>query len=146
HSSIKASPFELVHGRHARTPLCVSDQDLNLPPLYRNVDTPQRLFAKELSKKLELAFKTVYDNVKDFEENQNMQVFQEGDKVMLFNMALSSKNKPRKLAFDWLGPFIIEKKLSTTRFNVKDLSSDKLLENTHVSLIKPYFESDLLLV
>ena len=44
HASIQTSPFELVRGRLARTPPLIQNQEVKLPPLYRNSVTPQRHF------------------------------------------------------------------------------------------------------
>lgn len=146
HSSIKTNTFELVHGRKARQPVFVTDgeEDIKFPASYKNMGTPQLHFAKELLSKLNNAFKVVYNEMKSYESSQDHYVFKQGDKVLLFNMQLSTSKKPRKLAFDWYGPFIIESVLSNTRFNLKHEETGKKLSNMHVSLIKPFYECNLL--
>ncbi|KAG1040270.1 hypothetical protein G6F43_012316 [Rhizopus delemar] len=147
HTAIRSSPFELVHGRKARTPLFVTtDEDqINWPSKYRDADTPQLYFAKDLQKRLEKAFEIVYEEINTYEDPENFHRFQQNDQIMLFNMQLSSLNKPRKLAYDWFGPYTVKSELSKTRFDIEHVASKKTLKNIHVSLMKPYYESNLLL-
>ncbi|KAI8875519.1 hypothetical protein K501DRAFT_310369 [Backusella circina FSU 941] len=44
--------------------------------------------------------------------------------------ALTTKNKPRKLMFDWIGPYLVNKVNSTTTVTLKDIKSDKLVLNS----------------
>ncbi|KAG1032901.1 hypothetical protein G6F43_013663 [Rhizopus delemar] len=145
-SSIKSSPFELVHGRKPRHPAFITaeEEEIKFPADYKNMDTPQLHFAKELLKNLNEAFEVVYKQKKSYDNSQEYQAYKQGDKVFIFNMQLSTANKPRKLAFDWYGPFIIETILSNTRFNLKNMETGKKLSNIHVSLIKPFYECNLL--
>lgn len=140
HSSTRFAPFELVHGRLARTPLA-SINNHHQPKLYRNTPTPQSKFAKELQKDLEIAFEIVWRNkqVYDNETGNTTQEFQVGDKVLVYNNQLTKTNKPRKLSLDWYGPMVIVEALSKTRINLQD-SKNKKLNNVHISMTKPFFE------
>lgn len=121
HSSIEKSPFELVRGRRDRHPTFITDveDDIKLPAGYRNTDTPQFHFAKVLMSKLNDASQVVYQEIKKYGNDQEYHTFKQGDKVLTFNMKVSSTPKPRKLAFDWYGPLVIESSISNTRFNLK---------------------------
>lgn len=70
HVQIKTSPFELVHGRKACTPLYLTEEEqrLTYPSEYRNTDTPQLYFAKELSKQLKTTFDIVFEQMNKYEE------------------------------------------------------------------------------
>lgn len=59
-------------------------------------------------------------------------------------MQLSTTKKPRKLGYGWYGPFLIEQVVSKTRYNLKHLATGKTLKNMHVSLLKPFYEINLL--
>ncbi|KAI8881781.1 hypothetical protein K501DRAFT_188203 [Backusella circina FSU 941] len=141
HTSIKATPFELVHGRIARSPSFVDrqDNDIQWPDTYRGMETLQSFFAKELHNKLEQAFTDVYKTINEYEDSENKLEFNVGDKVMMFNMQLSSKNKPRKLAYDWVGSWSVVSELSITRFDLKN-NVGKKVQNIHISMIKPYYK------
>lgn len=138
HSSIKAIPFELVHGRTARTPLNPNVES-NLPSLYRGNKTPQRYFGDQLLENLQLAFDSVLEARKLYSK-EDIQVYQSGDKVMMFNFQLSTSRKPRKLSYDWLGPLRVTEVLSETRLNLKYCDSQKDVSNVHTSHLKPFYE------
>ncbi|KAG0750032.1 hypothetical protein G6F62_015026 [Rhizopus arrhizus] len=79
HSSIKTNTFELVHGRKARQPVFVTDgeEDIKFPASYRNMNTPQLHFAKELLSKLNNAFKVVYNETNLYGSSQDHYVFKQ---------------------------------------------------------------------
>ncbi|KAG0733958.1 hypothetical protein G6F66_012035 [Rhizopus arrhizus] len=145
HAQIKTSPFELVHGRKARTPLYLTEEEqrLTYPSEYRNMDTPQLYFAKELSKNLKTTFDIVFEQMNQYEEAPESYGYKNNEKVLVFNMQLSSSRNPRKLAYDWHGPFIVENVLSKTRYDLKQVSTGKILKNMHISLMKPFYEISL---
>ncbi|GAN05320.1 conserved hypothetical protein, partial [Mucor ambiguus] len=58
HHSTSYSPFELTHGRHARTPL-TSIAEQHSPAKYNDQHTPQSKFAADLKARLDIAFQTV---------------------------------------------------------------------------------------
>ena len=146
HSQIKTSPFELVHGRKARTPIYLTeeDQELHYSKQYRNTDTPQLHFAKELAKNLNTTFAFIHKHIKQYDEVSDSYGYKKGDKVLIFNMQFSTARKLRKLAYDWHGPFMVETVLSKTRYDLKQFSTGKILRNIHISLTKPFYEISLI--
>lgn len=94
---------------------------------------------------MEKAFEIVYEEINTYEDPENFHGFQQNDQIMLFNMQLFSPNKPRKLAYDWFGLYTVKSVLSKTRFDIEHVASKKILKNIHVSLMKPYYESNILL-
>lgn len=141
HSSLHFSPFELVHGRMARTPIATIDNNY-VPPQYRNTDTPQAHFAKALSKELHKAFQIVWDHQNQHTQNNlnNNPTYEIGQKIWVFNYKLSSQKHPRKFMYNWIGPFTITEKLSNTRFNITNDQTKKPTLNVHIDVTKPYIQ------
>ncbi|KAK4520564.1 uncharacterized protein ATC70_006441 [Mucor velutinosus] len=137
HHSIKTSPFELVHGRTARTPLSTIIPE-KLPDSYNEQDTPESHFAKQLQIKLQVTFEHVHKHLEKIYDNQKLTPqFEINDKVYIFNNRISTRNNPRKLQVDWIGPCTIQKVLSTTRYDVINDATGQKHKNTHVSFLKP---------
>ncbi|KAG0779371.1 hypothetical protein G6F22_010670 [Rhizopus arrhizus] len=136
HSTTHFTPFYLVHGRHPRTPLVTANEG----EIYDHYKSPPQEFAIELQKKLNCAFDAVDQFLINNNQVEKANTFKTGQKVLLFNQALSTKKKPRKLMFDWIGPFIITKINSKTTFNLKNEISSKLVINVHISRIKIFKE------
>lgn len=138
HASIQTSPFEVVHGRRARTPL-VGNTEVQLPPLYRNTTTPQRNFAEHLLENLTSAFDAILE-ARKLHMKEDIKTYELEEKVMLFNNKISGKRSPRKLAMDWSGPWLVTEVLSETRYNLKNEETSKCLQNIHSYHMKPFFE------
>ncbi|SAM00750.1 hypothetical protein [Absidia glauca] len=128
------TPFYLTHGRNPRTPLIVT-QEGHFVDHYKS---PSQQYAIDLQDRLNLAFDLV-DQLKE-NTNQLNQVnpYKIGDLVLVFNHAHTTKNKPRKLAFDWYGPLIVTSLISKSSCNLKYQESSKILKNVHVSRMKKY--------
>ncbi|CEP06963.1 hypothetical protein [Parasitella parasitica] len=142
HQATGYSPFDLVHGRVARTAQGVLKEE-NKPRLYRDTaETPQSSFASSLEKDLEVIFSLVYDKLSNSSHIPELHnVFKEGDLVYHFNTVISNKKKPRKLSVDWIGPMQVVMVLSRTRYDIKSLSpgSNKKFSNVHISLLKRHY-------
>lgn len=90
HHAIKTSPFELVHGRTARTPITTIKED-KLPDMFNNQETPESYFAKELNKRLEITFQHVHQHLDTLYNNSKaVKVFKVDDKVYVFNNRVST--------------------------------------------------------
>ncbi|KAI8889639.1 hypothetical protein K501DRAFT_170598, partial [Backusella circina FSU 941] len=108
--------------------------------LYRDsVITPQRHFANHLVKNLDLAFEAVLE-ARNLRAVEDIKVYKEQDKVMLFNNKISTSRKPRKLSLDWSGPWFITKVISSTRYDLKNCSTDQENLNIHSYYLKPFYE------
>jgi hypothetical protein len=90
---------------------------------------------------LNLAFEMVDNMTKttDYKDKENL--YKIGGNVLLFNQSLSSSKKPRKLMFDWLGPFIVTSVNSKSVVNLKDALSNKSIINVHISRLKKFNDS-----
>ncbi|KAL9550036.1 hypothetical protein MBANPS3_004929 [Mucor bainieri] len=134
---IKTSPFELVHGRKACTPLSSIKPD-KIPLKYRDNETPESNFAKQLQDKLKTTFEHIHQHLKKcYEQNTSNDYFQLNAKVYIFNSCTSTCNNPRKLQADWIGPYTVIKVHSKTRFDIVNDSTGQKYKNTHVSFLKP---------
>lgn len=138
------SPFEIVHGRNARTTQ-VAMKDKNKPKLYRDTAaTPQSNFAAALKQDVDAIFEHVYTKSSTLQDDQGkVNALQVGDLVYLFNTAISTKRKPRKLSMDWLGPMkVIKVNSSTPRYDVLEHGTrlKKKHLNVHISMLKKHHE------
>ncbi|SAM06102.1 hypothetical protein [Absidia glauca] len=131
------TPFYLTHGRNPRTPLIVT-QEGHFVDHYKS---PSQQYATDLQDRLNLAF-DLMDQLKA-NTNQLNQVnpYKIGDLVLVFNHAHTTKNKPRKLAFDWYGPLMVTSLISKSSCNLKYQESSKVLKNVHVSRLKSIIQS-----
>jgi hypothetical protein len=135
HSTTHHTPFYLVHGRTPRTPLCITDSG----KFFTHYQSPPQQFASELQDRLNTAFDLVDQYlIQTPNEAPKFNPFSLGQMVWLFNQTLSSKNKPRKLMFDWYGPYTVSQVKSKTTVDLKSQDSKKLLFNIHVSRLKAH--------
>ncbi|KAI8379046.1 hypothetical protein BD560DRAFT_421743 [Blakeslea trispora] len=95
HVSTNHTPFFLTHGRHPRTPLVLSEQQ----KIFDHHYSPSQEFAIQLQDRLNQAFELV-DSLYKANVYQPKQKYQDGQKVLLLDQSLSTRNKPRKLKFD----------------------------------------------
>ncbi|CEP15289.1 hypothetical protein [Parasitella parasitica] len=137
HESTSFTPFYLVHGRFARYPLVKTNtmQDYDDDKL-----VPERKFANELQQRLNTAFDVVNNHFVSKEYNNQENPYQVGDQVLLFNTTLTSVKKPRKLQFDWSGPFQVIAVNSKSTVSLKQPGTNKRIHNVHVSRLKKYQE------
>ncbi|KAI8876950.1 hypothetical protein K501DRAFT_307621 [Backusella circina FSU 941] len=136
HTSTGFTPFYLTHGRHPRTPLVVAKEN----NIFEHYKSPPQQFAIELQERLNLAFDMVDEHFSKKLSNNKENAFKIGQKVLVFNQALTTKKKPRKLMFDWIGPFIITKINSRSSVDLKNINSNKVVLNVHISRIKRFEE------
>lgn len=132
HSSTGHTPFFLTHGRHPRTPLLISKQQI-----FDHYQSPPQEFAITLQETLNQAFDIV-DSLQPTNSNQQQTKYQQNQKVLLFDQSLSTKQKPRKLKLDWIGPFTITNVRSKSTVDMEHDQTKKLVYNVHISRIKPY--------
>lgn len=139
HSSTGFTPFFLVHGRHPRTPLITADEN----KIYDHYQSPPQEFAIDLQQRLNCAFEMVdhFLNAKQTQTQANP--FQVGQQVLVFNQSLSTKKKPRKLMFDWIGSFLVTSTNSKSSVDLKNINTNKIIKNIHVSRIKIFKQSNL---
>ncbi|KAG1062624.1 hypothetical protein G6F62_008005 [Rhizopus arrhizus] len=136
HEGTGFAPFYLVHGRHPKAPLV----NLGDQKIYEHYQSPSQQFTLDLQNRLNLAFEIVDNNLNNNEYKNKENPFQVNEKVLLFNQSLSSSKKPRKLMFDWLGPFIVTNLNSKSVVNLKDTLSNKTVLNVHISRLKKFIE------
>ncbi|KAG1136673.1 hypothetical protein G6F37_012204 [Rhizopus arrhizus] len=134
HSTTGFTPFYLVHGRHPRTHLVTANEGM----VYEYYQSPPQEYAIKLQEKLNCAFDLVdtfmvkkYTNIQD-------NPYKIGQVILLFNQALSTKKKPRKLMFDWIGPYNIIKIRSKSTMDIQDKHSMKIVYNIHISRTKTF--------
>lgn len=135
-TSTKASPFEILFGRIARTPLLnglMDPSDLKLDP-----DS----YAAEISSRFLAAYDIVRSHIKGAQEamakfyNRKRRDFSYGIGDLVWVKIHKPKGTP-KLSARWKGPYIITKKVSDLNYIVKDLLSKKRF-TTNINHIKPY--------
>ncbi|KAI8373352.1 hypothetical protein BD560DRAFT_394725 [Blakeslea trispora] len=136
HESTGNTPFYLVHGRHAKFPLYRTESIQQ----YNDRLLPEEAYATELQQRLNLAFDVVDNHMKSVEHPTMENPYQVNDKVLVFNQSLSSSRSPRKLLFDWLGPFFVTSVKSKSTVDLKDVSSNKKIINVHISRLKKYHQ------
>ncbi|KAG1139240.1 hypothetical protein G6F37_009551 [Rhizopus arrhizus] len=134
HEATGNTPFYLVHGRHAKFPLTKTETVQQ----YNDRLLPEETYATELQQRHNLAFDVVDNNTKSVEHLSMKNIYQVDDKVLIFNQSLSSRS-PRKLLFDWLGPFLVTSVKSKSTVDLKDVSSNKI-SNVHISRLKKYHQ------
>lgn len=138
HSTTGSTPFFLVHGRHPRTPLVDTKEN----HVFDHYKLPPQEFALKLQERLNCSFDLVDEIIVKPWNTEKVNPYKEGQTVLLFNQSLSTKNKPRKLMFDWIGPYNITEVKSKSTVNLKDIKNLKILFNVHIARIKPFKQVD----
>ena len=135
-TSTGATPYQVVYGREALTPL-----DLSM-----KTDLPA---ATDFLDRFHSLWEATKNNILRAQQSQRASAnkkrrpmeFMEGDKVMLSteNIKLagvdSAKLKPR-----WIRPFMIKAKKSSTLYQLQLPSTLKIHDTFHISLLKPFIE------
>lgn len=118
------SPFYLTHGRQPRTPLIIT-QEGQMVDYYTS---PSQQYAIDLQDRLNLAFDLV-DQLKSPSTQFNQaNPYALQDLVLVYNQAHTTKNKPRKLAFDWYGPLVVTNIVSKSSCDLKYTATNKTLK------------------
>lgn len=133
-ASTKASPFEILFGRIARSPLLngiLTPDDFNIDP-----DS----YAHEISQQFLAAYDLVRRNIKDaqfdmarfYNPSRRDFSYEIGDMIWYRVHKPTSKFSPK-----WKGPYIIKRKLSDLNYEIRDLASKKK-RTVNVNQIKPF--------
>ncbi|KAI8883250.1 hypothetical protein K501DRAFT_152080, partial [Backusella circina FSU 941] len=117
HTSTGFTPFFLIHGRHPITPLVVTKEN----SIFEHYKSPPQEFALQLQERLNCVFDMVDEYFTKKLINNKENPFSIGQKVLVFNQALTTKKKPRKLMFDWIGPLIVTKVNSRSSVDLKNI-------------------------
>lgn len=129
------TPFFLAHGRHPRTPLVIVKES-HLVDYYHS---PLQQYALDLQDRLNTAF-DLMDRLKTTKtQTQQLNQFATNDLVLIYNQSHTTKNKPRKLAFDWSGPLLVIAIPSKSTCDLKHQATNKIVKNVHVSRLKKYY-------
>lgn len=83
-----------------------------------------------------------YEMKKAYDKHKRHETFEEGEKVMLSTKNLRSRGLSKKLAPRFIGPFIIEKKISDVSYRLLLPKEMKVFPVFHVSLLKRFEGSD----
>lgn len=132
HSKTNYTPFFLVHGRHPRTPLVTTEEN----KIFDHYKSPPQEFAIDLQERLNCAFDMIDKHLLKVEDENKENPYTVGQQVLLFNQSLTTKKKPRKLMFDWIGPYIITYVKSKSTVDLKCSTTSKIILNVHISRIK----------
>lgn len=144
HSATKFTPFYLVHGREARL---LADPDFGVQTI------PTGEYDQNMKKHLGRALSLVKaENVRSQADNAiNYNIGRTPPSFTSANLVLISfpvqsnaaQDRAAKLVPKFRGPFKIPKTLSTDRFGVVDLNTNKTWTNIHASRMKPYRNEDI---
>jgi hypothetical protein len=108
--------------------------------IYEHYKAPSLEFALALQERLNLAFDLVDSLKSENVQLNNTNPFKAGDKVLLFNQATALAAKPRKLQFDWQGPFTVIDTPTKSTCNIKNEVNSKMVVNVHVSRLKKFHQ------
>jgi hypothetical protein len=139
HNSTGFSPSELVYGRSLRVPETLIYEKWCKIPEQENVvteyvyDLMNRLKdCQQLAGELETDLKTKRKGY--YDRGAVKREFKPGDQVLVISAC-----QPNKLSVKWVGPGVVEKKLSETNYIVK--MPGKIKEQVyHINLLKPYYQ------
>lgn len=136
-ASTNFSPYTILYGLEPRNPLkCLGDEDLNIDaPLLRDIRDAVRRKAKENIDLSQKVYKYYYDR------KHKQQEFHVGQLVLIKSNAVPS-TICRKLAFKWIGPYVVVKFIGD-KYEPKALLVAELTSYTRkrvpFSSAKPYF-------
>ncbi|GBN66027.1 Retrovirus-related Pol polyprotein from transposon 412, partial [Araneus ventricosus] len=140
HDTTGFSPSELVHGRNLRTPerllfekWAEPEEENSLVTEYvfelLNRFQKYKELAMEKASAEQIKRKTWYDKKAISRE------FKIGDQVLIL-----ATHKTNKFAVNWVGPGVIDQKLSDTNYIVKRLDKKEKSQIYHINMLKPYYK------
>ncbi|CEG80903.1 hypothetical protein RMATCC62417_15166 [Rhizopus microsporus] len=119
---MKLPSHTIVHGRRKQN--------------FDHYKSPSQELTIELQERLNTTFNIV-DSLKKTNNQQEIEnPYQVGNQVLLFNQAITTKNKQRKLLFDWYGPFTVTRTYSRATCDLKHQDKNKLVLSLHISRLK----------
>lgn len=142
HSSHLQTPFRLVHGREAQTPLDIvigkgfaTDKDsetISQEEILREA----RKVARKAIQKAQLDAKKRYD------EHRVESSFKEGD-LILYRQPLIKTRSQKKFKFPWAGPYRIIKVISDVNYQVVHMDNPLDERIVHAAQVKPYHQREM---
>jgi len=140
------TPFFLLYGREAKTPLDLLHQVSSDPLLSEEIamlplaDRIQRTL-KETRQSVCLRMERVKaEQKRRYDETRRELKFSEGDLVLVYK-PIRKVGKSDKLLHRWLGPYLVLRELSPINYEVKLRSGRGKSDIVHVCKMKPYFEA-----
>ena len=135
HTATRLTPHELMFGRKANIPGC-----LQMRPKEVNYSTDDYL--AELKSRLQSCYVRARENLLDgkaknkktYDRKSNLEIFKEGDKVLLFDESVR-RGRSKKLSAQWIGPYEV---LASEGVNVLIKKKNKV-SKVHANRLKPFF-------
>lgn len=142
HDSTGFSPSELVHGKNLRTP------ETLLYEQWTDAEGEDKLvteYVLDLINRMKRCQDLAIENMTIARDKRKVwydrgaveRNFSPGDKVLVL-----TSYKPNKLAVNWVGPGVVEKKISETNYVVGMPGRRRASQIFHVNLMKPYYQRD----
>src|SRR5213080_710558 len=132
------SPFQLTYGIDPKSPI---DLDIGVSTTPAAED-----FVKQMKANLDRArsniLKAQLGQKAQADKHRRDHSFQVGDKVMLSTRNLHFSSSSRKLLPKWVGPYLITDQIHGDSFKLDLRGNFQIHPVFHVSLLKPYSESD----
>jgi Integrase zinc binding domain/Chromo (CHRromatin Organisation MOdifier) domain/Integrase core domain len=130
------SPFFVCNGRHPRTPNTVTSSSTKEAQAWEETIKDTQEVVRE---KLAIS---KYEMKKAYDKHRKDEAFSEGEKVMLSTKNLHFRGGSKKLAPRFIGPFIIEKKISDVSYRLSLPPEMRIFPVFHISLLKRFEGTD----
>ena len=139
HSATGQTPFLAWMGREARLPI-----DIIVPTPHQQYETVEQHTDDVLRR-----FQAMYSQMKENNEavfrrnarlySGNLHDYKVGDRVFYYT-GRKLKNKPTKITFGWLGPYVLKRKVSDVIWILQPADTEEGDEVTvHITRIRPYY-------
>lgn len=140
HESIGFSPSELVFGKNLRTP------DVLLYEHWANEEEVESLVTEhvfQIINRLKRSQDLAVERMTELREKRKLwydrnavkREFKVKDRVLVL-----ATTKPHKLSVQWIGPGVVEEKISETNYVVRMKEGRERSRVYHINMLKPYFE------
>jgi hypothetical protein len=136
HTSTRASPFYINYGFHPRANW-ISDEQVKHP-----VSKNYAHWLKSIHEECDKALSRTRDNMGQYYDKRRKEAppLKVGDRVLLDARNIKTKRPSKKLDCKMIGPFVIEKRLSSSVYRLVLPKSWRIHPTFHIGLLEPYRE------
>ncbi len=139
HASTKYTPFELMFGRVAKSPVEIVLSDVDK----KKFDSSE--YGSILTKGLELIRANAKDNLQAAQLKQKLNYDKDKSSV-LYNVGdlvyLKKERRTSKFDVHWIGPFVVIKKITDINYRIREVDNKRKSLVVHISKIKPYIATN----
>ena len=140
HASTKYTPFKLMFGRDAKSPVEISLTDVEK----KKFDS--FTYGDSLLKGLEIIRENARSNIQSAQLHQKLN-YDARKKHISYNIGdlvyYKKERKLSKLDDNWIGPYVIVKRINDINYRIREIGAKRKNLLVHINKLKPYVKNEL---